>query len=323
MKIISRAVWDWNGNLLEEESFDYPDDAPLDLCDRAQSKQVANQGMTQSGISQGQATQAFNAGMSSAADYQNQVKNYRANNPYGIGGQFDQDQRTINADTSNAGTASLKAGMAQNAKNTGQNAASYAPALAEAQRSASRDLATAQSKADQQRIASGAAYDAQGIQMAGLAPDLYSRLYGTGESGTAANLNPAASAAKTPGFMDTLVPALISGGADVGTGFTPHGCWIAEAIYGTDDPRTHVVRAWLNTEFAVRPIGRIVMNAYWKFGQRVAAVVRRSNILKAVFRPLFDRALSEAIASPRFKATAEIPNQGPRGNVPSVALASV
>lgn len=73
------------------------------------------------------------------------------------------------------------------------------------------------------------------------------------------------------------------------------GCWIAEAIYGSDDLRTHLVREWLNTHFIQRPTGKHVMRFYLRFGQRIAAVVSRSNALKSMLRPFFDRALSEAV----------------------------
>lgn len=224
MKITTRAVFDIeSGALLEWEGFEYTDSGPLALCDRAQSKAVANQGMAQSAQNQQQGSESFSAGMSGVQDLQNQAQQFRRQNPYRIGGQFQRDQSQINADTSSAGTNSLNDAMKLNAVRTGQNEASYAPALAEAQRSASRDLATSEAKADQQRIASDVAYRQAAVGMSGLAPDLASRLYGTATGGASSNLNPAASAAKTPGFMDTLVPALISGGAEVGKGFTPGG----------------------------------------------------------------------------------------------------
>ena len=72
------------------------------------------------------------------------------------------------------------------------------------------------------------------------------------------------------------------------------GCWIAEAIYGADDFRTHLVRAWLNTEFTKQRIGKIVMAFYMKFGQRIAKLVRKNIVLKTLLTPLFDCALRRA-----------------------------
>jgi hypothetical protein len=73
------------------------------------------------------------------------------------------------------------------------------------------------------------------------------------------------------------------------------GCWIAEAIYGINDWRTHLVRAWLNGPFMDSAIGRIIMNLYFRFGQRIAAFVRKYKPVKLIFKPIFNIALQKAI----------------------------
>lgn len=83
----------------------------------------------------------------------------------------------------------------------------------------------------------------------------------------------------------------LSGGAGGGKG----GCWIAEAIYGENDARTHLLRSWLNTEFTEHWYGRAVMRVYLKFGERVAAKVRQWPLLKAALKPLFELALASAV----------------------------
>lgn len=72
------------------------------------------------------------------------------------------------------------------------------------------------------------------------------------------------------------------------------GCWIAEAIYGVDDIRTHLARAYLNGPFKQTRIGRLVMALYLKFGRRVAAQVRKRRWLQRLLKPLFDRAWKKA-----------------------------
>jgi hypothetical protein len=70
------------------------------------------------------------------------------------------------------------------------------------------------------------------------------------------------------------------------------GCWIAEALYGIDAPRTHLVRAWLKHCYAQRqPWALVVVPLYRRFGQRVATGVRSYAVLQRLFRPLFDRAV--------------------------------
>jgi hypothetical protein len=93
-------------------------------------------------------------------------------------------------------------------------------------------------------------------------------------------------------IMDPLLSA--AGGAASGAAITKY-CWIAEAVYGVDDWRTHVVRAWLSGPFRETSIGSLVMALYLKFGQRVAAVVRRSSLMRMAFKPLFDLALRKAL----------------------------
>lgn len=75
------------------------------------------------------------------------------------------------------------------------------------------------------------------------------------------------------------------------------GCWIAEAIYGPNAPETGVVRWWLNTHFVKRPVGRVVMTCYRKYGRQIAECVQRWNWLKLVLRPLFNVALRHGLAA--------------------------
>jgi hypothetical protein len=81
-----------------------------------------------------------------------------------------------------------------------------------------------------------------------------------------------------------------------GFGNNPSICWIAEALYGDDDVRTHILRAWLNGPFAQTWLGFNVMKMYEKWGRNIAAALRAVPPLKLFVRPLFDFALSCAIA---------------------------
>jgi hypothetical protein len=95
-------------------------------------------------------------------------------------------------------------------------------------------------------------------------------------------------------FWSPILGLAAAGGSAIGgTDFKKGSCWIAEAIYGVDDERTHIARAWLNGPFRSRWFGRVVMSAYLAVGERVAAVVRRSAPLRAILKPLFDRAVAK------------------------------
>jgi hypothetical protein len=109
-------------------------------------------------------------------------------------------------------------------------------------------------------------------------------LYGTaGQYHAPTTLNSAIGAAGTVG------------GAAAGKPPKPP-CWIAEAIYGIDDPRTLLLRRWLITEFTKQRIGWIVVRIYVAIGQQTAWAVRRSWVLRALFTPLFESALRSARA---------------------------
>jgi hypothetical protein len=104
----------------------------------------------------------------------------------------------------------------------------------------------------------------------------------------------AASKASTMGFLGSLAGA--AGSAAGGGAFGKLGCWVAEAIYGVTDPRTHLVRAWLNGPFRETREGAAVMWLYLKIGRQVAWLVRRSEPLRRALKPLFDLALARAVA---------------------------
>jgi hypothetical protein len=72
-------------------------------------------------------------------------------------------------------------------------------------------------------------------------------------------------------------------------------CWIAEALYGIDDPRTRLVRAWLTASYERRdPLARVVVPLYSRFGVAVGGMMSRYPALQTLFRPLFDWAVKRA-----------------------------
>jgi hypothetical protein len=72
-------------------------------------------------------------------------------------------------------------------------------------------------------------------------------------------------------------------------------CWIAEALYGIDAPRTRLVRAWLAECYEQRVSwALVIVPLYSRFGQRVAGSVRRHSSLRQLFRPIFDYAVRRA-----------------------------
>lgn len=176
-------------------------------------------------------------------------------------------------------------------------------------------------QADQQRQLASSEADARGSTYAGLKGQQYqdslnnfwnSSNIASGNAATAGSTatqsagNAGSSSAQIYGtagqyHANPVASSLIGAGGQVGAAAAgkppkPPGCWIAEAIYGVDDPRTLLLRHWLNFEFTKQNLGRIVMTVYISVGQQTAWAVRKSGILRAIFRPLFERALRKARA---------------------------
>ena len=98
------------------------------------------------------------------------------------------------------------------------------------------------------------------------------------------------------GELQKLTRGVDNGSGDSGPSSlsTKAPCWIAEVLYGENDPRTHVLRAWLNREYSQTAVGAVVVAIYRAVGQRVAALARSSAVLCRVLRPLFDCGLRRA-----------------------------
>jgi hypothetical protein len=72
------------------------------------------------------------------------------------------------------------------------------------------------------------------------------------------------------------------------------GCWIAEALYGVDDPRTILLRAWVTEVHEQRRRGWWLAALYIRFGRTAANLIRRSRLLRRLFLPVFDGLLARA-----------------------------
>lgn len=73
-------------------------------------------------------------------------------------------------------------------------------------------------------------------------------------------------------------------------------CWIAEALYGVDAPKTHLARWYVNTILPKSLSGRLFRTWYAIFGRKVAAKVPTSPLLRKLLEPIFDRFAHSAVA---------------------------
>ena len=220
----------------------------------------------------------------------------QAANPQGFGAPGLARLRTANeqsAGGTNAGA--VGEGALEEART--RNAGGAGMALSKAARSAGANLSNA-------NLETNLANEQLKEQQRSRAQGELGSLYGTNVSGAntaagqvAANVeaNAKQEDASWGWAKYILDPALKAAGGAASAGMAPGGalgCWIAEAIYGTDDARTHMIRAWLNGPFKQTAIGSIVMALYLRFGQRIAKHPRICLILK----PLFEIALRKAVA---------------------------
>ncbi len=83
-------------------------------------------------------------------------------------------------------------------------------------------------------------------------------------------------------------------GAAKGAG-NSKACWIAEVLYGVEDPRTLLLRAWLSAAYDERRPGWPLIALYARAGQRTARLIEQGYLPEGLFRPLFDALVNKAL----------------------------
>lgn len=265
---------------------------------RAESTNTYNTASDQNTQNNTNSQNSYTQAQQDANDYQTSLSNYAAANPYVQGGQ---DQTVTNQQLSNTSDAAAQAAgqaMQSQAVRTGTNAAGSIAGTEASEQANERTLGGDEASATQQRIGSSAGYDQSVLGATATGEQQEAGLTGTEGQLAEGDLNAENTAsANNKSFMDTLGSSFASGLGNVlsGNASAGKGCWIAAELYGGwTEPRTVLVRGWLNGQFSERPIGAAVMALYLKYGQRVAAAIRRWPVLRRVFQPLFDRALKQA-----------------------------
>src|SRR5438552_17317398 len=71
-------------------------------------------------------------------------------------------------------------------------------------------------------------------------------------------------------------------------------CWIAEQLYGVDDPRTLLLRAWLTRIYDERGRGWQFVALYQQYGLMTAQAIARGYLPRAPFRIVFDALVERA-----------------------------
>jgi hypothetical protein len=73
-------------------------------------------------------------------------------------------------------------------------------------------------------------------------------------------------------------------------------CWIAEVLYGVDDPRTLLLRSWLSSIHQERRRGWMCVSLYQTFGRATANLIACGVLPRGLFQPLFDALVEKALA---------------------------
>ena len=71
-------------------------------------------------------------------------------------------------------------------------------------------------------------------------------------------------------------------------------CWIAEQLYGVDDPRTWLLRAWLARIYDERGRGWRFVALYNQYGFKTAQAIARGYLPRTPFRIVFDALVERA-----------------------------
>jgi hypothetical protein len=238
-------------------------------------------------------------------NYNNQLAKFVSGNPYTAGGEYDSTINTGLANTSDAGSNSLKGALQSQSLRTGQNSAADAATAASGAQANTRDLSSSMATAQQGRIGAEAGYNQTALGASSTPIGANQSLYGTASGAAQGDLGTAASTAATPGFWDTLGDSLASTPGDfasgvgkgVGTALGAQiGCWVAAELYGGwDDSRVILLREWIFGPFQRESrIGYFLAAFYIRHGFEIAAAIRRNRVLRKCVKMIFDKALVRA-----------------------------
>lgn len=189
---------------------------------RSESKQAYNDSRAAQQQMAAQAGQALEKTGAAMASFDNNLQNFlnlgRSN--YTPGGEYDRENTLLGASVASGGAESSADQLNNFDKRTGNmNSAQTAAAAEEIARSNQRGLTDFMSSADKDRMDRQMAVEQYGVQASELPAEIYSRLYGIATGGRSGALSNETSAAQTPGFWDSFLPALVSGGTTVAAGF--------------------------------------------------------------------------------------------------------
>ena len=193
---------------------------------RSEGKQVVQQQSQQSAQDQANAQAALAGENAAIGNLQNSIGRYGASmwNTFRPGGEFSRNMTTLATSANSGGQNSYQDFLNNTAARTGSRTTPQMIAASEeADRQGRRNLSQTLLGNEQSRIA-GLEHGLETQEgMLAAIPGMYGGQYQSSLGGAGSAGSNAANAAHVAGFWDTFLPALASGAATVGAGFTPHG----------------------------------------------------------------------------------------------------
>ena len=262
---------------------------------RGQENQVVSTATQQNTTAANNAQQSYNNAQTDAGAYEKQLADYAAANPYGQGGQYQQAENQVLSNTADAAGQSAGEAMQSQATRTGVNAGGAVAGTTSAEQANERALAGQEAQATASRIGSGATYGQSVLNASQVPEQMQAGLTAQQLGEQSSALNTQQNAASQPSTADVAFGDILNAGRSAATAFAGK-CWIAARLFGGwEDPRTHLVRAWIFGPFAESWYGKWLSGLYARHGRRVAEVwMPASPALTWVLGKVFDAALRHA-----------------------------
>lgn len=179
---------------------------------RGQQGNVFNQTTGQSNQAFGAAENDYTLANQDVGNFQAQLSKLGAENPYQLGGQFQNEQNQVLANTADASAQGAGARLQNLSQRTGQNPAAAINATEAMQQTNERNLAGQQAQAGQERIQGLTNYNQKLAGMYGEVPGMETGIAkGQGDLYSGA-LSTEEQAAKQPSFLETLEGQLAQAG---------------------------------------------------------------------------------------------------------------
>jgi hypothetical protein len=268
---------------------------------RGQQSQVFSTGQGENKTYNSDANTSFADAQSDIGDYADSVAAYKAANPYVPGGQAETAENQQIADTADAGAQRAGEALQSQAVRTGQNASGDIAATKSIEEANDRSLMGEEAGATESRLAAGSSYGQSVVGDTGQTAGMEDKVAGQEGDLAQGALGEEEKAAQTPSFMDELGQGIIQAGDSFAGGFGQSAgkaafpCWVAaEAFGGWYDPRTVKVRQWVFGPLAETWLGGKIARFYLRYGERAAALMRKSPAVRWVLTKVCEYALAKA-----------------------------